>query len=62
MLCKDKEKSRIRAVQKNSLRGLLGIRTMNRIPNTRIRELYGVTKVVNERIDEDVFRPYGEDV
>ena len=41
---KDKERSRIRAVQMDNLRGLLGIRRRDRIPNARIRELCGVTK------------------
>ena len=40
----------------DNLRGLLGIRRMNRVPNARIRELGGVTKGVDERIDEGVFR------
>ena len=37
-----------------NLRGLLGIRRMDRVPNARIRELCGVTKEVGERIDEGV--------
>ena len=32
------------AVQINNLKNLLDIRRMNRIPNARIRELYGVKK------------------
>ena len=36
MLWKEKERSRIRAVQIDSLRGLLGIRRMDRVPNSRI--------------------------
>ena len=39
-----KERSRIRAVHKNSLRGLLGIRRKDKVPNTRIMELCGVKK------------------
>ena len=39
MLWKEKERSRIRAVQMDNLRGLLGIRRMDRVPNARIREL-----------------------
>ena len=35
-LWKEKERSRIRPVQKDILRGLLGIRSMDRVPNTRI--------------------------
>ena len=38
MLWKE-ERSRIRAVQMNNLRGLLDIRMMDRVPNARIREL-----------------------
>ena len=33
MLWKEKERLRIRAVQKDNLRGLLGIRRLDRIPN-----------------------------
>ena len=39
MLWKEKERSRIRAVDMEDLRGLLGIRRMDRALNTRIREL-----------------------
>ena len=52
MLWKEKERSRIRAVQMDNLRGLLGIRRMDRIPNVRIREMCGVKKWVDERIDD----------
>ena len=43
----------------DNLRGLLGIRRMGRIPNARIRELFRVTKGVDERIDEGVLRWFG---
>ena len=56
MLCKEKERSRIRAVQMYNLRGLLGIRRMDRFPTARIRKLCGVTKGVDERIDEGGLR------
>ena len=52
MLWKEKQRSRITAVQMDSLRGLLGIRRIDRVPNIRIRELCGVTKGVDEKIDE----------
>ena len=45
MIWKDKERSSIRAVQMNNLRGLLGIKRMDKIPNVRVRELCGVTRV-----------------
>ena len=56
MIWKEKERCRIRAVQMDNFRGLLGIRRMDKVPNSRIRELCGVTKVMEERIDEDVLR------
>ena len=34
----EEERPRIRAVQMNKLRGLLGIRKMDRVPNARIKE------------------------
>ena len=50
----EKGRSRIRAVQMDNFRSLLGIRRMDRVPNGRIWELCGVTKGVDERNDEDV--------
>ena len=44
------------AVQMDDLRGLLGIRRMDIVPNARIRELCGVKKSLDKRIDESVFR------
>ena len=44
MLWKEKERSRIRAVQILSLRGLLDIKRMDRVPNEWIRELCRVMK------------------
>ena len=40
----------------DNLGGLLGIRRMDRIPNARIRELGGVRKGLDERIDESILR------
>ena len=39
-----KERSRVRAVQMDTLRGLLGIRRRNRVPNAWIRELCRVMR------------------
>ena len=39
------------AVQIDNLRDLLGIRRMDRVPNTWIRELCGVVNGVDEKID-----------
>ena len=54
-----KERSRIRAVQMDNLRGLLGIKRVERVPNAWIMELFGVMKGVNERVDEGVFWLFG---
>ena len=52
MLWKEKKISRIRVVQMDNLRGLFGIGRMDRFPNARIRELCGVRKGVDKKIDE----------
>ena len=56
LIWKKKEMSRIRVVQMDNLRGLLGIRRRNKVPNAQIRELCRVTKGVDERIDEGVLQ------
>ena len=53
VIWREKERSRIRAVQMDNLRGLLGIRRVDKVPNARIRQLCGLTKGVGERIDEE---------
>ena len=50
-----KERSSIRTVQMLNLRGLLGIRRMEKVPNAWIRQLCGMTKG-DEKIDEGVLR------
>ena len=42
-----------------NFRGLLGIKRMDRAPNAQIRELYGVRKGLDERIDEIVLQLFG---
>ena len=37
LVWKEKERSRIKAVQRDNLRGLLGIRRIDKVPNARIR-------------------------
>ena len=44
IIWKEKERSRIRAIQMDNLNGLLGIRRMDKVPNAWIREVCGVTK------------------
>ena len=48
MIWGEKERSLIRVVQMDSLIDLLGIRRMNIIPNTQIREMCGLTKVLTD--------------
>ena len=43
----------------DTLKELLGIRRMDRIPNPRIMELCGVKESLDERIDEGVLRWFG---
>ena len=59
MIWREKERSMIRTVQMKNLKGLLGIRRMNKFPNARIRQLYGVMKGVDEKIDEGVLQLFG---
>ena len=59
MLWKEKERSKIRDIRMDNLRGLLGIRRMDRVPNARVREFCGVKKGRNESIDEGVLRWFG---
>ena len=52
MIWMGKERTRIRAVQMDNLGGLVGIRRMDKVQNTRIRQFCGVKKGLDERIDE----------
>ena len=56
MFWKEKEISKVRAIQMDNLRGSLGIRRMDRVLNLRIRQLCGVRKGLDEMIDERVLR------
>ena len=59
MIWRKKERSRIRSVQMNILRGLLGIRRIEKVLNARIRQLCGVTNSVDEKTDEGVLQWFG---
>ena len=50
MILKEEKRSRIRAVQMDKIKSLLGIRRMDRVPNARKRELCGMAKGVDERM------------
>ena len=54
-----KERFRIGTVQRDNLGGLLGIRRMDKVPKSWIKELCGATKGVDERIDEGVLQWFG---
>ena len=56
MLWKEKERPRIRAVQMDNLRFLLGIRSMDKVPNAGIKKLCRVMKGVDKRMDKGVLR------
>ena len=55
MIWKENERYRIMTVQMDNLRGLLGIKRLDKVSNAQIRELCGVMKGLDERIDESVF-------
>ena len=59
MIWRMKERSRVKDVQMDNLRGLLGIRRIHRVPNSLIRELCRVRKGLAERIDEGILRCFG---
>src|SRR5678815_4819944 len=44
---------------RDSLRGILGVRRIDKMRNERIRDLCGVKKGVNERINESMLRWFG---
>ena len=56
MIWKEKERSRIKVVQMDNLRGLLDIMRMDKVTNTRIKQLCGVMKGEYERISEGLLK------
>ena len=50
MIWREKERSRIRAVEMDNIRGLLGIRRIDNVLNAWIRELFEVMKGVMKRL------------
>ena len=47
------------AVQVDNLKSLVGIRRMDKASNAGIRQLCGMTKGLDEKIDEGVLRWFG---
>ena len=54
MIWREKEESRIKGVKMDNLRGLLGVNRIDRVSNARFRELCGVAKGVDDKIEESV--------
>jgi hypothetical protein len=54
-----KYRSRVQAVQMDNLRSVLGVRRIDKMRNERIRELCGVERGMNERINESLLRWFG---
>src|SRR5678816_1241927 len=59
MVWNKKYRSKVQCVQMENLRDLLGVRRIDKMRNERIRELCGVKKGVNERINESMLRWFG---
>ena len=59
MVWSDEYRSKMQAVQKDNLRGVLGVRRIDKMMNEFIRELCGVEKGVKERIGESILRWFG---
>ena len=56
IIWKEKGRSRITAVPMDNPRGLLGIKRKDEVPSALIRNFCGVTKGVDERIEEGILR------
>src|SRR5678815_5288590 len=59
MVWNKRHRSKVQCVQMNNLRGVLGVRRIDKMRNERIREMCGVKKGVNERINESMLRWFG---
>src|SRR5678815_3382180 len=59
MVWNKRYRSKVQCVQMDNFRAVLGVRRIGIMRNERIRELCGVKKVVNERINENMLRWFG---
>src|SRR5678815_5559529 len=59
MVWNKRYRSKVQCVQMDNLRGVLGGRRIDKMRSERIRELCGVKKGVNERINESTLRWFG---
>ena len=57
---REKERSRIKAVQMNNLKSVLGIRRIDKIPNAPVRQFCEVTKSVDEKMYSPMVWPCGK--
>src|SRR5678815_40660 len=59
MVRNKKYRSKVQCAQMDNLRGMLGVRRIDKMRNEHIRELCGVKKGVNKRINESMLRWFG---
>ena len=59
VIWRENERSTIRAVQMDNLRGLLGVRRMDKVSSAR--QLFGVIKVVDKKINKGILRWFGQE-
>src|SRR5678815_5117333 len=59
MVWNKRYRSKVQRVQMDNLRGVLGVKRIDKMRNELIRELCGVKKGVNERINESTLRWFG---
>src|SRR5678816_1585400 len=59
MVWNKKYRSKVQCVQMDNLRGMLGVKRIDKMRNERFRKLCGVKKGVNERINESTLRWFG---
>ena len=59
MVWNKKYRSKVQCVQMDNLRGMLGVRRIDKMMNEHIRDLCGVKNGVNERTKESMLRWFG---
>ena len=59
MVWNKRYRSKVKWVQMDNHKGVLGVRRIDKMRNERIRKLCGVKKGINERINESTLRWFG---
>src|SRR5678815_2512779 len=59
MVWNKKYRSKVQCVQMDNLRGILGVRRIDKMRNECIREMCGMKKGLNERINKSMLRWFG---